>query len=122
MWCEITCSTAKPSHPVRDHIEIVLSDKLRRTSCVCKNVKNCTFLSISSMVVHERSSTQPHQVAWVYHLYERGTVLEQPSGARLRDTVTQKNLFRVASATVGRSRFVDMEMQYLGTSTESIEP
>ncbi|MBV1897709.1 MAG: hypothetical protein KUG70_14705 [Rhodobacteraceae bacterium] len=52
-----------------------------------------------------------------YHLYEHGALLgEQSKDAHLRATVTQRNLFRVASAMAARHRSVEVAIQYLGTS------
>lgn len=50
-----------------------------------------------------------------YHIYEHATVPAAPEGARLRATVTQRNLRSVAAAIAGRGTG-DAAIQYLGKS------
>lgn len=50
-----------------------------------------------------------------YGLYEHSPVPERPDQARLRVTVTQRNLFKVA-ATMITGANSDAAIQYLGTS------
>ncbi len=49
----------------------------------------------------------------MYHVYRHSTLREPPDGARLRATVTQRNLWRVAGVIAGRGNN-DAAIQYLG--------
>lgn len=50
-----------------------------------------------------------------YGIYEHSPVTERPERARLRVTVTQRNLYRVAGAMITGANS-DAAIQYLGTS------
>jgi hypothetical protein len=50
-----------------------------------------------------------------YCVYQHSNVPERPEGARLRATVTQRNLLKVAAA-ISTSEKNDAAIQYLGTS------
>jgi hypothetical protein len=50
-----------------------------------------------------------------YSVYQHSSVPERPDSARLRATVTQRNLLKVAAA-ISTSEKNDAAIQYLGTS------
>lgn len=54
-----------------------------------------------------------------YCVYQHYTVPEGPEDARLRATVTQRNLFKVASAMFVSEERCDAAIQYLGTSPKA---